>query len=377
MKIHVQRNSFVPTFLSVATFAAQKDLRPRLQCVKLETTDSGVVLMATDGETGARAEVKFDNPFNVAQEGKVLVPAKLLARIFSETKDDEILLESTGSELLVKGSGYRYNLGLNPEVDEFPDVTAFDAPYSFKIAGAELQKLIRRTIFACESHSAHYQLDGVMFLLGSQSVSAIATDGRRLAIYETSCEIDGELPEDFQEIQAIFTPLSLRRIVEVAKNEPTVLISVSGGIAEVKAGNIVIRSTLRNGRFPDHTNILPNQEKAKANADFIVSTISCAVRQASVVQTDDKPGVTLDFTDNTVYVASRGDSKGSSSVEVPISYAFGPNKFTVDARFLNDFFSVLDPDSIVHYYFEFSDFRTLFVTDDGYRYVVMQISIPS
>ena len=70
MKIHIQRNTFVPAFALVAGFAAQKNTRAVLQCVKIVADTSKVVLMATDGETGARAEITFENPLNIARTGQ-------------------------------------------------------------------------------------------------------------------------------------------------------------------------------------------------------------------------------------------------------------------------------------------------------------------
>ena len=54
MKIRCRRNKFVPLFSTIANFTASRDVRPMLQNVKLVANETSLLLMATDGEVGAR-----------------------------------------------------------------------------------------------------------------------------------------------------------------------------------------------------------------------------------------------------------------------------------------------------------------------------------
>ena len=377
MKIHIQRASFVPTFSLVASFTAQKDLRPKYKCVKIDARDSKVVLSATDGETGARAEIAFENPFNIAREGRALLPAKLLGKIFSETNDEEILLELDGTRLTVKGDRFRYSLDTVADVDSFPDVKDFgDETTAFRIAGADLRKTIRRTVFASDLCNAHYALDGVKFFFRSDSVVAAATDGRRLAYQKIAASPVGELPEDFSETSAFFPIRALRQIQEAAKSSDEVLFATDGETARIKRGNVVVRSILKSGRFPDCEQIIPDTDGFQ-EVDFIADGLLRAVRQAEIVATEDKPGVVFSLEDGKVYLSAVGEETGDSVVELPVSYEGEPAKTTFDAKFLKEFLGALDPEEIVHFRFKSTEYRTLFETNDGYKHVLMQISTPN
>ena len=377
MKIHIQRNTFVPIFSLVASFASQKDLRPVYKHVKIVARDSKVALMGTDGDTGARAEIVFENPFNIAREGEALLPAKLTSKIFSETTDDEILLELNGSRLTIKGDKFRYSLDTIAEVDSFPDVKDFgDDSTGFKIAGADLRKTIRRTVFASDMCNAHYQLDGVKFFFHADSMIAAATDGRRLALQKIAASPVGDLPENFKGTSAFFPIRSLRQIQEAAKTSDEVIFATDGETARIKCGNVVVRSLLKSGRFPDYEQILPDASDFK-EVVFIADELLRSVKQAEIVATENKPGVVFGLEKDKLYLSAVGEETGDSVVELPISYDGEPTKATFDAKYLKEFLSALEPEEVVRFRFKPTEYRTLFETNDAYRYVLMQLSTPN
>lgn len=374
MKIHIQRKSFVPAFSLVAGFAAQKELRPILQCVKIIAEESKVILMATDGETGARAEIAFDNPFNIARVGQALVPAKLLKKIFDETTDDEILLELNDTRLTVKGDKFRYALDTIAEVDSFPEVHSFDDnAVGFKIAGADLRRMIRHTNFASDALNVHFMLAGVKFFFYRDSALAVATDGRRLAHQKVAATVEGELPENFQEASAFFSIRALKQLQDASKTAEEVVFAVTNEAAQLKVGNVVVHATLKSGRFPDWERIIPDADTFK-EITFIAGDLFRAVRQAEIVATDDKPGIVFSLETGKVLISSIGESRGDSVVELPISYDGDEVKIKFDARYLTDFLNALAPEEVVLFRFSPTEYRTLFETNDSYRYVLMQIS---
>ena len=110
MKIRCRRNKFVPLFSTIANYTASRDVRPVLQNVKLVANENSLLLMATDGEVGARGELTEKEAFVVDNPGEAILPAKLLRKIFAETTDEEIAIELQGSQITIKGAHFRYQL---------------------------------------------------------------------------------------------------------------------------------------------------------------------------------------------------------------------------------------------------------------------------
>ena len=177
MRIHIQRDKFVPLFTLISNFTSTNDLYPARQNVKLIANESTVVLMATDGEISARGEIAVDESFVIDRVGEALLPAKLLGKIFSETTDSDILLDIEGTRLTVKGAKFRYQLGIIEDVDSFPTVAPFQETDCFKLSVASLNRMISRTIYATEANNTHFELRGVMFLFEQERTTAVATDG--------------------------------------------------------------------------------------------------------------------------------------------------------------------------------------------------------
>ena len=373
MKLTVQRASFVPTFQLVSSFAATKDLRPVLQSVKLVAEDGRVILTATDAETSARAEIEFENPFNIAEEGSVLIPAKLLNKIFSETTDDEILLSSTGSRLTVKGARFKYTLDTITEIDSFPEISPFEENNCFKIASSDVRRMIKRSTFATDQLNVHYLLNGVQLIFDRDSALAVATDGRRLAVQSSPSEIVGEVPENFVAQKAFFSTRSLKLILSVAVASPEAFVAIKKESAQIKFGNVTVQTTLMSGRFPDWDQIIPKSDNFTI-VNLIAGDVARAIRQSEIVTTESKPGVVLTFDDGKLVVTAEGEATGDSSVELPVSYDKEKVEMKFDPKFLTDFFKEVAPEDSVTFRFGPSEFRTLFETNDGYRYVVMQLA---
>lgn len=368
MKIRCRRDKFLPLFSLTASFAAARDVRPALQNVKMIAADANVLLTATDGDVGARVEIPTGDGFAVEDAGEVILPAKLLRKILAETTTEEILLESEGTTLVVTGENFRYQL-TTCEATDFPPVAAFDAEAYCKIPTKVFGEMIRRTTFAIDSENSHYALGGVLMNFVGDRVSAVSTDGRRLAFQEGVAESVGEHES---ENKTIFPPRTLNLIERAFGDVDEARVAVKEGQALIQIGAFVVSSTLIDGRFPNWRAIFPDKSGRK-KVDFIAGPLASAVRQAEIVASDKKPGVWLNFEPGKVVVAAAGEEIGESSVQIPISYDGENTSLRLDSKFLSDFLRCVAPEETVSFYF-LADKPALFETADGYSYVIMPLT---
>lgn len=373
MKIRCRRNKFVPLFSTIANFTASRDVRPMLQNVKLVANETSLLLMATDGEVGARGELTETEAFVVDNPGEAILPAKLLRKIFAETTDEEIYIELQGSQITIKGAHFRYQLDTCDDADRFPLVPSFDETTYFKIPVNSFNRMVGRTVFATQNNNNHFELRGVKFIFSVDRITAVATDGRRLACQENASESFGDAQqENFTSQEAIFPPRTLNLIVRSDSEADDVLIAAHDADAIIKIGNIVVSTTLMTGLFPNWNAIIPDKT-SKKRVDFIADEVARAIRQAEIVTTENKPGVWFKFSKGTFNITAAGEATGESSVELPIAYDGEPAELRLDSKFLNEFFREVPGEETVAFYFQ-QDYRTLFETSDGYRYVLMQLS---
>ena len=373
MKIRIRRDTFLSLFNQRAAFTATRDIRPIMKNVKMTVSDTGIILMATDGEVGGRGFLPMDDSIIVESTGEAILPATLLKQILSQATDEEITLEYAQSKLTVRGRHSRYQLDTIDSSEPFPNVASFDASTFVKIHGKSLAEMIRRTVFATDQLNSHYDLRGVKFIFKGDRTEAVATDARRLAYQVCASEYIGENSEDDEfQLETLFPTRALNLIGRIAANVDEVLIDARGTDAVVKAGNIVVSTTLLVGRYPDWNSIIPDPE-SKARVDFIARELAQAVQQAGIVATESKPGVWFNFTKGNVEIAAAGEATGESSVVLPIAYDGEELKIRLDERFLKEFFRCVAAEETIAFYFG-GDYRTLIETSDGYRYVVMQMA---
>ncbi|HTN77731.1 MAG TPA: DNA polymerase III subunit beta, partial [Pirellulaceae bacterium] len=150
MKITCDRELLLPAFQAAATVAPSRSPKPILTNVKLDVTDAGGMLMATDLEVGIRLSVPG---LEVEQGGSVVLPVARFGSILRESSDDKLRIETTERGTTVRGDRSEFKLNSeNP--DEFPTVATFKEEKYHELPARLLKELIRRTIFATDTESS-------------------------------------------------------------------------------------------------------------------------------------------------------------------------------------------------------------------------------
>jgi DNA polymerase-3 subunit beta len=374
MKALCNREQLLEAFGNVGGVVPARSPKPILQNVKLVADPDREwrsTLLATDLEVGIRYWVKgveADGP------GSVILPTARMSQILRTSVGDEVLnLETDGDKLIVRGLHAEFTLPTE-DPDLFPEVADFAATAFHRVEARDLQRLIRRTMFATDVQSTRYALGGVLVELTDESITMVGTDGRRLAKAVAPAEAEGGAtsPQGNPVIPVKALKL-LDRILDA--DDPPVHIAIqSGSAALVRTHDAVIYSRLVEGRFPRYQDVFPSQVDVKI--PLRVGPLLAAVEQASIVTSDESRGVDFTFARGALKLASRAADVGSSHVETPIVYDGADVEITFDPRYLVDALKTLDPEAEITA--ELIDHRNaaVFKTDDQYTYVVMPLTRP-
>ena len=180
MKVTCDREKLLHAFQTAASVAPTRSPKPILQNVKLEVRADGATLMATDLEIGIRIDVPG---LEVSVPGSVVLPISRFGSILRESSDEKLYLESDGRSTLIRGQRSEFRLpSENP--DEFPNVNLFEEEKYHEMPARFFREIVRRTAFATDNESSRYALGGVLLELGEDKITAVGTDGRRLARQE-------------------------------------------------------------------------------------------------------------------------------------------------------------------------------------------------
>ncbi len=368
MKISCKREQLLAGFQTAATVAPARSPKTILRNVKLEVTEDSATLMATDMEVGVRIEVMG---IDVQTPGSVLLPVSQFGSILRESSDETLNLVADTQGTIISGDRSEFKLsGESP--DEFPSVAGFDAESYHEVPARLFKELVRRTLFATDAESSRYALGGVLLELTDDNIIAVATDGRRLAKMEGPARKVGN--HGMADTMTI-VPSRAMQLIERALGDTDAEIKVAAQANDilVQSERATVFSRLVDGRFPKWREVFPDREDS-TRFEIAVGPFYSAVRQAAIVSSEESRGVDFTFGEGNLIMSGLTAEVGRSRVELPIPYTGEPITVTLDHRFVADFLKVLDGDRTVTVDIQGSDAAALFLTDDGYGYVVMPLA---
>ncbi|MBI82992.1 MAG: DNA polymerase III subunit beta [Planctomycetaceae bacterium] len=368
MKIIADREKLLASFQTAASVAPTRSPKPILQNVKLETTENGSTLIATDLEVGIRLDVPG---IQVETTGVVLLPERQFGSILRESTDEKLAIESNDQGTLVRGDRSNFQLA-SEDPDEFPEVVVFEEEKYHEVPARLFKELIRRTAFATDTESSRYALGGVMLELEEDKVISVGTDGRRLAKMEGPAQsVGGHVSNNSQTI----VPTRSMQLIDKALFDDDAEIRVAARANDllVKSPRATIFSRLVEGRFPKWREVIPQWQDAQS-IELAVGPFFSALRQAAIVSSEESRGIDFIFGEGSLELAGSTAEIGNTRVSMPITYSGPSIQITLDHRYVGDFLKVLDPEKSFTLGIRDSESAGYCSTSDGYGYVVMPLA---
>lgn len=369
MKIVCDREKLLAAFQTAATFAPGRSPKEILQNVKLDVDKDGATFSATDMEVGARINIEG---LDVDAPGSTILPVGNFGAILRENSDEKLRIDSSSKGTVVRGERSEFKLP-SGDPDEFPAIARFEETKYHVIPARLFKEIITRTEFATDMESSRYALGGVLIELDANKITAVGTDGRRLAKMEGPAEaVAGHKTGDTMTIVRTPSMRLIGRALSDSDNE--VHLAARGNDVLIRTPRATFYSRLVEGRFPRWRDVFPARRDA-AKIDMQVGPLHSALRQASVVLSAESRGIDFTFENGTLTLAASTAEAGQSRVEMPIAYDGPQIIVSLDHRFVLEFLKVLSPEATLQLDIENGETAAVFNADDGaYGYVVMPLS---
>ncbi|MEM6471403.1 MAG: DNA polymerase III subunit beta [Planctomycetota bacterium] len=369
MKITCSREPLTNAFSLAASIAPARSPKEILNNVKLTASGGKAMLTATDMEVGIRVEL--EEGIEIEAEGTALLPVVRTLSILRESTDETIHLETDDSGILLSGARSKFTLpGSNP--DEFPPVASFDESKYHTLPTRCFRSMVKRTVFATDTENSRFALGGVLLELTTDEVTAVGTDGRRLACMRGEGEsVGGHETSGMSTI----VPTRAIQLMERAVDDSFEFVDIAARSSDLllRTSGIVIYSRLVEGRYPNWRQVIPKREDATV-LDFTVGPLFAALRQAAIVTDNESRGIDFTFGNGTLRLEASTKDVGQSQIEVPVPYDGEPVTLTMDHRYVADFCKVLDREQAFQFEFESPASPALLSTEDGFTYVIMPMS---
>jgi DNA polymerase-3 subunit beta len=234
------------------------------------------------------------------------------------------------------------------------------------------REVVRRTVFATDNESSRYALGGVLVELTAEGITAVATDGRRLARQEGPAKsVGGHESGD----RTTIIPTRAMQLIEraLADNEDNIQLATRDNDVLIRSGRATIYSRLVEGRYPKWRDVFPRRDN-NIRVELVAGPFYAAIRQAAIVTSEERRGVDFTFGGGKAVLAAHGAEYGESQVELPITYDGPEVVITLDPRYLSDFLRVLDPEQTITIELRDAESAAVCFTQDGYGYVIMPLA---
>ena len=224
---------------------------PALEGILVEA-GSQLRLTGYNLETGIRAVV----PADVAEEGTLVLSARLFGEIIRKLPDDMVSFRSENYMVHIQcGMSQFHILGTDPE--EFPELPSVDHQNAMTISQAKLKAMIGQTLFAVSDNESRPIHTGSLFEVEGESLTVVSVDGYRLAVRRE--------PVDFSEDLSFVVPgKTLSELLKLIKDseEP---VEISAGRRHIlfKIDNYTVISSLLEGEFLNYKAAIPPESQTE------------------------------------------------------------------------------------------------------------------
>ncbi len=266
-ELSIKKNDLITPLLTVAGAVDKKQSLAILSNFLFRVEQEKLLITATDLEIEISARV-LCQPKQSA--GAVTVPAKKFIDIIRSFDDNaEPTLIFKDGVLTIKEGRSSFKLGTLP-AENFPSSDNDHNEIELNLPPQSLLQLLQSTHFAMSQQDVRIFLNGLLLEFDAQMITAVATDGHRMAVSRHPCESNSHqrllLPrKGVQELMRLLGSI----------DDKTVLLTAGKGHLTVVTQQYTFLSKLVDARFPPYTKAIP-----KDNDKFI--TLDCSALRRSL-----------------------------------------------------------------------------------------------
>jgi len=359
MQVTVPREALAGVLRKVLNAVNAKTTIPVLNNVCLEADGETLTLAATDLEVFVKSSVAA----SVARPGTTTLPAKKFSQIVGALPDGDIELETDDKQqtsISCQKSFFRI-VGL--DAGEFPSEDLPPGSWAFSMPAGEFQKLLSKVCYAASSDETRHVLNGVLLSLRSGILTAVSTDGRRLALIERPLESDASADCD-----AILPPKVVAELVKILEGDADLKIQISESRAAFTVEDTLIITKLVEGSYPNYRQVIPASfgKSAVVPRDLLATVLN----RVGMVVSETSASVTLKLEKALLTLSATSAEVGEGTETFEVSYDDDPVEISFNPQFLMAPLRHLEADQIL---IQFNDeYSPVSVSgDEGFLYVIM------
>ncbi len=344
MKLSISNSSLKVAVTALRGSLQSSRVLPATQHLLFRQEEDGVSVTAADQEVELVFQIagpKMNDPGNALVRADKL---SLISNNFGESDGISLICDEVQTQ--VKALRSQFKFGSLP-ADQFPLMDELDekvgAGARMDVRADDLHQLLEKTSFSMAQNDARYYLNGLLLTNEGDDLSAVATDGHRLAI--SRIKPTRKADQDMRVVLPRRAVQELSRILPQSED----LVSIGVGEKQVRARFREITMTMKlieGSKYPDYQRVIPN--------DFahVISMESKVLRRTLAMALVAEEGTTrLCFSNNLLKMIARAD-QDEAEVEQEIEYDGEPFEVGFNPQYLREVLAAVESEQVL---FEFKD----------------------
>jgi len=334
MRFTITRENLLQGLGAVAGSIPTRTTLPVLSNILVEAEEGAVRMSGTDLDTAVSVRV----PAEVAEPGAITAPAKKLQEIARELPG-ATELSTQGDSILISSGRSRFKLNGLPR-DEFPAFPKVDFAESWRVTGAELQRLITHVSFAASTEETRPILNGVLWQLRDGEMRMVATNGHRLAKMTLPVEAAAQVPA----VDLIVHPKALQQVQRLFAGDAAVEVSRSENHIGFRSDTVQVFTRLIEGPYPNYEQVIPKDNDKNMVADK--GALQSAVRRMAIVASDQTHRIRMSLGGAMLRFSVESPDLGAANEELPVEYDGEPLEIGFNAQYLLELLRYMPTDEV-------------------------------
>jgi DNA polymerase III subunit beta len=338
VKISLERDALFAQLQTVSRVASTRSAIQALSGVQLTADSSGCELRATDMDVGLRVPLEAE----VAREGTVVLPARLIVDVVRSLPAEHVSLELRSAEQdveLVAGNATFHIRTLRG--DDFPPFPEPDPDSSVQLPADAFVSTALKVAGSASRDETRPVLTGILVSASDRELRMVATDSYRLSVKETTLE--SPLSSGFEVNVPARALQELARLVSHDQDEP-LSVSVRQNQVLFTLGRVVLSSRLIDGQFPNYRQLLP--ETFEHELRLGGSELTEVVRRISLLAQKNAP-LRLAFAEGELTVSAQTPDVGEARESMPVAFTGEPLEIGFNPEFLRAGLEAIDEGDVL------------------------------
>jgi DNA polymerase-3 subunit beta len=364
LKLTCERDELVRQLSIVSRALSMRSTVQILSGILLEAGGERLALSATDMELSLQASLEA----SVDEQGKVVIPGRLLAELARLLPDSEVAiahrLEDGVVEVTCGAANYRLH---TYGVEDFPRLPDPGAAGLYSIDRAALVDTAVKVGRSASRDESRPVLTGILVRFEPGKVVMAATDSYRLSVKETPLE--GEAPE----LEAIVPARALGELARIAQGAGELQLGVHENQVVFTIDGTILTTRRIDGQFPNYSQLLP--ESFEHELAIPRDELLDVVRRTAVMSQRNSP-LRLRFAEGELTVSAQTPDLGEAHESIPVPFSGEPLEIGFNPNFLRDGIESIESDEVR--FKLISPLRPCVLDAEGedFRYLLMPIRLP-